>query len=102
MGSITTLPDNKAVNPKGGRLFLIGDISLENISIYNSVWISANAERNGSTWNSMNGGLSYAGSYGHLWFADDAGFCLGFHPNQIQVTKYNSPSFGWPVRCIQK
>ncbi|MBC5643182.1 DUF4906 domain-containing protein [Parabacteroides sp. BX2] len=95
-GSYTSVPDNN--NPKGGRLFLIGDAAIETKTIYNSVWIPANAERHCIN----NGKLSFAGKYGHMWGADDERYYQGFKPTMVEVNIITNSAFGWPVRCIQQ
>jgi len=95
-GSNTSVPDNN--NPKGGRLFLIGDASIATKTIHNSVWVSANAERHCIN----NGKLSYAGKYGHIWGADAERYYMGFHPTMVEVNIIANSAYGWPVRCIQE
>ena len=95
-GSVTV---TNSSNPNGGRLFLIGNTTTATKTIHNSVWIPANAERNGSL--SYKGNLSFAGVYGHMWCADAEAFYLGFYNTLVQVSTYSS-SYGWPVRCIQQ
>lgn len=95
------VPENS--NPKGGRIFLIGDTRLEDMTIYNTVWLPANAERNGSA--SFNGGLTYAGRLGHVWGADYGSGSmrsyLGVQDRLIQVDFFYQ-AYGWSVRCIQE
>lgn len=90
-------------NPKGGRIFLIGNTQLSTMTIYNTAWFPANAERNGS--GSFNGELTYAGRLGHIWGADYSSGAnrsyLGLQDRLIQVSFY-SQSYGWSVRCIQE
>lgn len=98
-GSVT-VPNSD--NPKGGRLFLTGNATTSTKTIHNSVWIPANAERNGSNNSTVGQGrLSYAGVYGHMWCSDTEGSYLGFYNTLVQVSTYNS-AMGWPVRCIQE
>lgn len=90
-------------NPKGGRIFLIGNASLSAMTIYNTAWFPANAERNGSA--SYNGELTYAGRLGHIWGADYSSGAsrsyLGVQDRLIQVNFF-SQSYGWSVRCMQE
>ncbi len=98
-GSVTVSNSN---NPKGGRLFLIGNTTTSTKTIHNSVWIPANAERNGTTNSNVGQGkLSFAGVYGHMWCSDVEGSYLGFYNTLVQVSSFGS-AMAWPVRCIQE
>lgn len=101
----SSVPDDIESNPKGGRLFLIGNTTLNTTTIHNSVWIPAGAERNGSTEEeTYKGNLSFAGKYGHLWGAESTGaqgYFLEFKPSSVSIYTYYS-AYGWSVRCIQQ
>ncbi|MBC5643180.1 DUF4906 domain-containing protein [Parabacteroides sp. BX2] len=91
-----TSPDK---NPKGGRLFYLGENKLIEKTIHNTVWFPVSAERVYTT-AQLNAPL-----YAHIWFANNASgnfmFGSGMKPHAMRVIRYTI-GYGWPVRCIQQ
>ena len=91
-----TSPDK---NPKGGRLFYLGENKLIEKTIHNTVWFPVSAERVYTT-AQLNAPL-----YAHIWFANNASgnfmFGSGKKPHAMRVIRYTI-GYGWPVRCIQQ
>ena len=90
-----TSPDK---NPKGGRLFYLGESKLIEKTIHNTVWFPVSAERVYTT-AQLNAPL-----FAHIWFANNASgnfmFGSGMKPHAMRVIRYGI-GYGWPVRCIQ-
>ena len=86
-------------NPKGGRLFYLGDNKSVEKTIHNTVWFPVSAERVYTT------AALNAPMFAHIWFANksnNSGFMLGsgMKPNAVRVVRYGM-GYAWPVRCIQ-
>lgn len=86
-------------NPKGGRLFYLGENKLVSKTIHNTVWFPVSAERVYTT------AALNAPMFAHIWFANERnskGFMLGsgMKPDAIRVMRYGM-GYAWPVRCIQ-
>lgn len=87
-------------DPRLGRIFLIGNTTAGALTIHNSVWVPATAERRG---HASAGDFGYAGQYGHIWCADiigSGGAFMGYRGYDVEVMGY-SRRVGWPLRCIQ-
>lgn len=98
-GELKTNVGNNA-DSRLGRIFLIGNTAGDGLTIYNSVWIPATAERRG---HGAAGDFGYAGQYGHLWCADVIGSLsafMGYRGYDVEIDKYGR-RVGWPLRCIQ-